>query len=346
MLHSLPCIRSARSIVALAILACAVACGPRPPLAPMAPHAPPPPHAMPCGGDHPCMGAHHGDAPGPCSDHGEPCPHHDEKPCDEPDGKPCGHSDGEPCDHSAPGAHGGDGEPMPCDHEPGHEAKGEMPCHEGASMPCAHSMARHRDGIRWTDLATLAATLPPAPLDVVFDVDDTVLFTSPGFQWGTRTYGAEVVKAGAPVREADLPSDDARRRFREFWSKMNNELDQWSVKKWIAVELIKLHKMRGDRIHFVTKRVRTGSEKVTELIAKTFDLAGMEPVIFTDRNPKVEAFKQVHAAVSYGDSDGDIRDSLAAGARPVRVQRARNSVNDDPTHDGAFGEEVLIDSAN
>lgn len=86
--------------------------------------------------------------------------------------------------------------------------------------------------------------------------------------------------------------------------------------------------------------------KLTELIAKTFDLKGMDPVIFTDRTAKTPFFRQVHAQVSYGDSDGDIRDSIAAGARPVRVTRARNSVNEDPTHDGAFGEEVLIDSAD
>lgn len=41
---------------------------------------------------------------------------------------------------------------------------------------------------------------------------------------------------------------------------------------------------------------------------------------------------------------GDIRDSIAAGARPVRVQRARNSVDEDPTHDGAFGEALLVGS--
>ncbi len=200
--------------------------------------------------------------------------------------------------------------------------------------------------IHWIDLETLAETLPEPPIDVVFDVDDTVLFTTPGFQWGSRTYGDAVVKSGAPVREQDLPNDEARQKFREFWTRMNNELDQWSVKKWIAVELIRLHKSRGDRIHFVTKRVKTGSEKLTELISKTFDLPGMDPVLFTDRSSKLPFFQQVHAQLSYGDSDGDIRESIAAGARAIRVMRARNSDNSDPTHNGVFGEEVLIDSEN
>jgi acid phosphatase (class B) len=52
----------------------------------------------------------------------------------------------------------------------------------------------------------------------------------------------------------------------------------------------------------------------------------------------------VQAVVSHGDSDGDIRESIEAGARPVRVLRARTSVNAEPVHNGAFGEEVLLNS--
>jgi acid phosphatase (class B) len=107
---------------------------------------------------------------------------------------------------------------------------------------------------------------------VTFDVDDTTLFTSAGFQWGTRTYGKEIVSAGV----SDLPN--------------------------------------------------------------------LDPVIFTNRGSKTPAFKRVQAVVSYGDSDGDIRESFEPGARPVRVLRARTSVNVEPVHNGAFGEEVLLNS--
>jgi acid phosphatase class B len=33
-----------------------------------------------------------------------------------------------------------------------------------------------------------------------------------------------------------------------------------------------------------------------------------------------------------------------AGARPIRILRARTSVNHDPTNNGAFGEEILANS--
>lgn len=135
-----------------------------------------------------------------------------------------------------------------------------------------------------------------------------------------------------------------RRKYREFWTRRNNELDQYSVKKWIAGELIALHKRRGDRIHFVTKRIFTGNERLTAIVRETFSLPGLSPVIFTSRQSKAEAFRRIQAVLSYGDSDGDIRETTFAGTRPIRVMRARTSVNAGPVHNGAFGEEVLVNS--
>src|SRR5215471_3096100 len=208
----------------------------------------------------------------------------------------------------------------------------------------AAASASNPADIRMISLEELARSLPEQAITVVFDVDDTVLFTSPGFQWGTRTYGANIVSAGVSVREEDLPTEEDRRKYREFWTKMNNELDQFSVKKWIAEELIALHKSRGDKICFVTKRIFTGSEKLTDTLKSTFHLSETPIVIFTNRESKAPAFRKLGAAISYGDSDGDIRESIQAGARPIRVLRARTSVNHDPTNNGAFGEEVLANS--
>jgi acid phosphatase (class B) len=193
-------------------------------------------------------------------------------------------------------------------------------------------------------LADLAKSLPREPVTVVFDVDDTVLFTSAGFQWGAQTYGTDIVSAGVPLREKDLPTAQAKQKYREFWTKMNNELDQFSVPKWIAGELIALHKSRGHRICFVTKRIFTGSETLSDLLRARFQIPDAPAVVFTNRQSKAASFRKLNAAISYGDSDGDIRDSIQAGARPIRVLRARTSVNHEPTHNGAFGEDILADS--
>jgi acid phosphatase (class B) len=209
------------------------------------------------------------------------------------------------------------------------------------------SLAADPATVRSITLEELARSLPRDPINVVFDVDDTVLFTSPGFQWGSRTYGPDIVSAGVPVREEDLATDEQRKKYREFWTKMNNELDQFSVKKWIAAELIGLHKSRGDHIYFVTKRINTGTERLTDTLRVEFGLPTDCPrVIFTNRQDKTDAFRKIGAQLSYGDSDGDIRDSIRAGARPIRVLRSPASVNHEPTHDGAFGEEVLRNSEN
>jgi acid phosphatase (class B) len=213
----------------------------------------------------------------------------------------------------------------------------------GCQAPVAQSTAAGTQ-VHMVTLRELEQSLPAHPVHVVFDVDDTALFTSAGFQWGTRTYGKDIVSAGVSVREEDLPTPEAKAKYREFWLKMNNELDQFSVKKWIAGKLVEMHKKRGDRIFFVTKRIHTDREALTQYLRETFGIPDMEPVIFTNRGPKTPAFKTIAAEVSYGDSDGDIRDSIEAGARPIRVMRARTSVNTEPVHNGAFGEEVLVNS--
>ena len=216
----------------------------------------------------------------------------------------------------------------------------------GCTTADSHRFAALSAGTKahFITLSELEKSLPPTPIIAAFDIDDTTLFTSGGFQWGAKHYGNAIVSAGVSVREADLKTEEDKRKFREFWTKMNNELDEYSVPKWIARELIDLHKKRGDKIYFVTKRINTGSEHLTPLLKECFDLPNIQPVIFTQREPKTPAFVKIHAQISYGDSDGDIRDSIAAGARPIRVMRARTSVNHEPTHNGAFGEDVLINS--
>ena len=198
--------------------------------------------------------------------------------------------------------------------------------------------------VRWITLHDLERSLPQAPVSVVFDVDDTLLFSIPGFQWGMKTYGPGILRPGMIIRENDLKSEEDIRKFHAFWTRMNNELDEYSVKKWIAVELIGLHRRRGDRITFVTKRVKTPTEHLTDHLRQSFELPEASQTVFTDLKPKVEAFRQANAQICYGDSDTDIRDAIEAGARPIRVLRAPTSVNLDPVHNGGYGEEVLVNS--
>ena len=71
-------------------------------------------------------------------------------------------------------------------------------------------------------------------------------------------------------------------------------------------------------------------------------------VIFTSQQPKMEAIRSVHPALSYGDSDGDIADTHEAdpAIRANRMIRSPVSNNERPTTPGEYGEEILANSAD
>lgn len=188
-------------------------------------------------------------------------------------------------------------------------------------------------------IESLKRSLPPSPITVVFDVDDTTLFSSPGFTWGVKRYGNSIFEK-VPTGNSNDQSDSTK-KYWEFWSKMNSELDEFSIPKVTGRRLIELHKSRGDRILFVTRRTATEGEKLTEILRTTFNLPTLEPVIFTNQSSKASAFKAAGASITYGDSDRDIKESIEDGIRAIRVKRAPTSTNYDPVHNGAFGEEVL-----
>ena len=48
--------------------------------------------------------------------------------------------------------------------------------------------------------------------------------------------------------------------------------------------------------------------------------------------------------IYYGDADGDMKQAIEVGARPIRVLRASNSTYKPMPKNGSFGEEVIVDS--
>ena len=190
------------------------------------------------------------------------------------------------------------------------------------------------ENIRWVTLKDIARSLEnQAPMNVGFDIDDTVLFSSPGYYYGRQKYS---------------PGNKAFAIMEEFWNEMNNGLDQFSIPKECARKLIELHKKRGDSIYFITARTKTKTESVTELLEKTFDLENSHKVIFTGiklgENLKIKAIKENKIQIFYGDADSDIEAAFKAGIRAIRIMRAVNSTNKPLPHNGSFGEEVLVNS--
>ena len=168
-----------------------------------------------------------------------------------------------------------------------------------------------------------------------FIIDDTVLFSSPCFWRGKKMYS---------------PDSEAYLKNPEFWEKMNNGWDEFSIPKEVARSLIAMHVKRGDSIFFVTGRSQTKTETVSKTLQDDFLIpaANMNPVIFAGdkpgQNTKTQWLQEKGIKVFYGDSDNDITAAREAGARGIRVLRAANSSYKPLPMAGALGEEVIVNS--
>ena len=78
--------------------------------------------------------------------------------------------------------------------------------------------------IHWVSVAQIEnSLLGHPPMAVGFDIDDTVLFSSPGFWRGQKNYS---------------PNSQDYLKNPEFWEKMNNGWDEFSIPKEVARALI------------------------------------------------------------------------------------------------------------
>ncbi|MFS2225197.1 acid phosphatase AphA [Pantoea sp. B65] len=190
--------------------------------------------------------------------------------------------------------------------------------------------------IHWVSVAQIENSLQGrAPVAVGFDIDDTVLFSSPGFYRGQKEFSPD---------KQDYLKNPA------FWEKMNNGWDEFSMPKEVAKNLIAMHLRRGDSIYFVTGRTQTKSETVSKTLQNDFLIpaADLNPVIFAGdkagQNTKTQWLKDKQIKLFYGDSDNDITAAQAAGARGIRVLRASNSSYKPLPKAGSYGEEVIVNS--
>ena len=194
----------------------------------------------------------------------------------------------------------------------------------------------NRQPIHWVSVEQIANSLKgKPPMSVGFDVDDTLLFSSPAFFHGKQVFS---------------PNSNDYLKKPKFWDEVSNGWDKFSIPKESARKLIELHLKRGDHLYFITGRPRpsSGHEDLTEIIQKDFNIPAkqMSPVIFSgpDHGAKTSYIKDNSIKLYYGDSDGDILDARAAGAEGIRVLRPSNSTNRPMPHNGSLGEKVLVNS--
>ncbi|TGU72554.1 hypothetical protein E4633_09630 [Geomonas terrae] len=193
---------------------------------------------------------------------------------------------------------------------------------------------------RYVTLDGLEKSLPTTPIVAGFDIDDTVLFSTPAYSYGanngegpggTNRYGADYL---------------ANPQFRKD---LNQYLDKFSMKKKAGEELIAMHKRRGDTIVFITKRncYDDDAEVIQKRMNKLFALTSQ--VFCTNEQSKTPYLEKTGARIYYGDADTDIEYSMQVKGdkvRPIRVERSRMSTNKGEYHPGKYGEEILADSEN
>lgn len=186
--------------------------------------------------------------------------------------------------------------------------------------------------VRWITLEQLSGSIhDDAAMAVGFDIDDTVLFSSPCFFHGQTKYS---------------PGSNDYLKNPAFWKETNGGCDRYSIPKEIARALISLHQQRGDTLYFITGRPHTEGEQVSAILQQTFGIQNMLPVVFTSGPDKTRFIQDRGLKLYYGDSDADITSARAGGARPIRIMRASNSTYQPLPVNGALGEEVLVDSTH
>jgi acid phosphatase (class B) len=185
----------------------------------------------------------------------------------------------------------------------------------------------------------LALVFPRRPIVVGFDVDDTLIFSTPAFNTLESEYPPEVIR---PRDYAALTAEQ-KRQYHEFWNRLNEEADDRSIPKEIGRRLLAMHVARGDTIWVISKRQATvpPTDTVTRRYERMLGIKLANPVVQTNLADKTRFMAERGIQYYYGDADSDVAAAVAAGAVPIRVRRAADSYAKDVTHNGQLGEIVI-----
>ncbi|MCD6413979.1 MAG: HAD family hydrolase [Elusimicrobia bacterium] len=162
----------------------------------------------------------------------------------------------------------------------------------------------------------------PTVKKVGFDVDDTLLFSTPAFERG--------------FSQAEPYTD-------KFWEIVNTSDKEVSKVKEKTLKILKAHQARGQEIYIVTARNPEGGEALKKFLNEKFGVP--ENHIFFEPHGKAQTLKKLGIDVFYGDSDSDITAAKEAGAIPIRIERSPQSSYKGKYHPGEYGEFVIPESA-
>ena len=150
------------------------------------------------------------------------------------------------------------------------------------------------------------------PINVSFDIDDTLLHSSGYFIYGQHYYQIPGDKRG----------EISYLYNQKFWDYVAENGDEHSIPKQSAKDLIKMHLERGDNVFFITGRTKHSkdknytSTKLSKTLQRYFELPKEVYVEYTADTPtggykydKSYYIKKHNVSIHYGDSDDDIQES-------------------------------------
>jgi len=189
-------------------------------------------------------------------------------------------------------------------------------------VPKAALLSKASDSSKAATRPELSPALSnPSVHEVGFDIDDTILFSSPAFD---KAYaGAE------PYTE-------------DFWKIVNASDGKVSHFKKKTVEILKAHQKKGHKIYLITSRNPAGGEALKKFLAGRLVIPE-ENILFSPSG-KTELIKELGIDAFYGDSDSDMRCANEAGAMPLRIKRSPESGYKASYNPGCLDEYIIPDS--
>lgn len=201
------------------------------------------------------------------------------------------------------------------------------------------------DEINWVTIEDIKKSLEGVgPITVSFDIDDTVLASSPCFFYGEKNFS---------------DSDVKYTRNQQYWDFLGfTACDKYSLPKLSSKEIIKMHLERGDKVIFITGRTAPSNydeknlDALGKILKEEFNIENMQPISYrtaeskaANQFDKTYYIKKYNVSIHYGDSDDDILAAKEANIRGIRVLRTATSTNTSGALNGGFGEEVVRNSS-
>ena len=129
-------------------------------------------------------------------------------------------------------------------------------CAAGPKVPYTHegfySTDKVQKAVHFVSVEDIKKSLEgKGPINVSFDIDDTLLHSSGYFIYGQHYYQIPGDKRG-PISYL---------YNQKFWDYVAENGDEHSIPKQSAKDLIKMHLERGDNVFFITGRTKHSKDK-------------------------------------------------------------------------------------